>query len=214
MNRGIEQYEQSPPAYEAESTRPFLEADEQFVAGEDMYKETVANSTLEIRMQFVRKVYSILTVQILGTALVSALYMSTASIKTWVQNNHMVGTIVTYYDKSVALQALIITFGVFLALTLFTLQSKWDFSGMAPILFAGIWVLLIGGFLVPFSSGMELPLAAGGVVIFSGYIIFDTYLIFNRYSPEDYIMASTSLYLDMINLFLRILQILNGTSRD
>ncbi|KAG1142571.1 hypothetical protein G6F37_010487 [Rhizopus arrhizus] len=254
MNRGIEQYEQSPPAYEAESTRPFLEADEQFVAGEDMYKETVANSTLEIRMQFVRKVYSILTVQILGTALVSALYMSTASIKTWVQNNpwmlllsmfgsigilfslmwkarstplnyyllalftlcesHMVGTIVTYYDKSVALQALIITFGVFLALTLFTLQSKWDFSGMAPILFAGIWVLLIGGFLVPFSSGIELPLAAGGVVIFSGYIIFDTYLIFNRYSPEDYIMASTSLYLDMINLFLRILQILNGTSRD
>jgi FtsH-binding integral membrane protein len=81
-------------------------------------------------------------------------------------------------------------------------------------LFAGIWVLLIGGFLVPFSSGIELPLAAGGVVIFSGYIIFDTYLIFNRYSPEDYIMASTSLYLDMINLFLRILQILNGTSRD
>lgn len=51
MNRGIEQYEQSPPAYEAESTRPFLEADEQFVAGEDMYKETVANSTLEIRMR-------------------------------------------------------------------------------------------------------------------------------------------------------------------
>lgn len=68
--------------------------------------------------------------------------------------------------------------------------------------------------LVPFSSGAELPLAIGGVIIFSGYIIFDTYLIFNRYSPEDYIMASTSLYLDMINLFLRILQILNASQRD
>lgn len=67
---------------------------------------------------------------------------------------------------------------------------------------------------LPFSEGAELPLAFAGVVIFSGYIIFDTYLIFNRYSPEDYIMASTSLYLDMINLFLRILQILNATSRD
>jgi FtsH-binding integral membrane protein len=67
---------------------------------------------------------------------------------------------------------------------------------------------------LPFSEGAELPLAFAGVVIFSGYIIFDTYLIFNSYSPEYYIMASTSLYLDMINLFLRILQILNATSRD
>jgi FtsH-binding integral membrane protein len=41
---------------------------------------------LFLSLEFVRKVYSILTVQILGTALVSALYMSTASIKTWVQN--------------------------------------------------------------------------------------------------------------------------------
>jgi FtsH-binding integral membrane protein len=67
---------------------------------------------------------------------------------------------------------------------------------------------------LPFTEGVELPLAIGGVIIFSGYIIFDTYLIFNRYSPEDYIMASTSLYLDMINLFLRVLSILNATSRD
>jgi FtsH-binding integral membrane protein len=65
-----------------------------------------------------------------------------------------------------------------------------------------------------FSTDAQLPLAIGGVIIFSGYIIFDTYLIFNRYSPEDYIIASTSLYLDMINLFLRVLQILNASNRN
>jgi FtsH-binding integral membrane protein len=41
--------------------------------------------------------------------------------------------LVTYYDQGIVLQALLITFGVFLALTIFTLQSKWDFSGMAPM---------------------------------------------------------------------------------
>ncbi|CAO3634407.1 unnamed protein product [Mucor hiemalis] len=204
--------------------------------------------------EFVRKVYSILTVQILGTAILSATYMLNEGIKEWVQSNpwmlftsmfgsmgvlfalmwkarsaplnyyllalftlfesHMVGTVVTFYDQAIVLQSLVITFAVFLALTLFTLQSKWDFSGMGPILLAGIWILLIGGILLPFSDSTELPLAIGGVVIFSGYIIFDTYLIFNRYSPEDYIMASTSLYLDMINLFIRVLQILNANQRN
>lgn len=40
---------------------------------------------------------------------------------------------VTFYDQAIVLQALVITFSVFLALTLFTLQSKWDFSGMGPM---------------------------------------------------------------------------------
>jgi FtsH-binding integral membrane protein len=66
----------------------------------------------------------------------------------------------------------------------------------------------------PFSKGIQLALAVGGVIIFSGYILFDTYMIFNRYSPEDYVIASVSLYLDIINLFLRILEILDLTSSD
>lgn len=84
-------------------------------------------------------------------------------------------------------------------------------------LFGGICVLLLASLVqlfFPFSEGFQLALAIGGVIIFSGYIIFDTYLIFNRYSPEDYIMASASLYMDIINLFIRILQILNATQRD
>jgi FtsH-binding integral membrane protein len=82
---------------------------------------------------------------------------------------------------------------------------------------AGIWILIIAGLVqifFPFSKGIQLAFAVGGVVIFSGYILFDTYLIFNRYSAEDYIMASTSLYLDIINLFIRILEILQLTSDE
>lgn len=81
-------------------------------------------------------------------------------------------------------------------------------------LFAGLWILIIAGIVqifFPFSKGVQLALAVGGVIVFSGYILFDTYLIFNKYSAEDYIIASISLYLDFINLFLRILEILRLT---
>ena len=84
-------------------------------------------------------------------------------------------------------------------------------------LFAGLSVLVVASIVqifIPFSEGFQLAMAIGGVVIFSGYIIFDTYLIFNRYSPEDYILASLSLYLDIVNLFIRILQILAAMQRD
>ncbi|KAI8327086.1 hypothetical protein BD560DRAFT_485623 [Blakeslea trispora] len=176
LARSEQQYEQPPPAYEAESSRPFLEQDEEGLLVDDMMKETVANSTTEIRMQFVRKVYSILTVQLLATSLLSSVYMFNDGIKHWVQTNHMVGTITSFYDQMIVLEALII-----------------NSAGMGPLLFAGACTLLIGGMLLPFFSGMDIPLAIGGVIIFS-----------------DYIMASTSLYMDMINLFLRILQILNA----
>ncbi|CAO3622390.1 unnamed protein product [Cunninghamella blakesleeana] len=245
-------YTQPPPAYE-EARQPLIGDD----SDNEFDKEYLNECTVEVRLQFVRKVYSILTAQLLSTIILSSIYMFNESIKTWVQTSqwllivsligtigvviglmfysrrtplnygllalftilegHLVGTIVTFYDKMIVLQALMITFGVVFGLTLFTLQSKWDFTGMMPFLFGGLWILLIAGLVqifIPFSETVQLALAVGGVIIFSGYLIVDTYLIFNRYSPEDYIMASLSLYLDIINIFLRVLQILNALERD
>ncbi|KAI8885843.1 UPF0005-domain-containing protein [Backusella circina FSU 941] len=246
-------YTAPPPRYDEEAGQPLLGEEND----DDMFKETVANSSKEVRLAFVRKVYSILAAQLLVTCSLSAVYMLNTSVKQWVQSNqwmlivsmlgslgmifalawkarsyptnyvllsiftlleaHAIGTLVTFYNQTLVLKALVITLGVFIGLTLFTLQSKWDFSGLAPFLMAGIWILIIAGLVqifFPFSEGIQLALAVGGVIIFSGYILFDTYLIFNRYSAEDYIMASTSLYLDIINLFIQILQILQLTSDE
>ncbi|KAI9248440.1 inhibitor of apoptosis-promoting Bax1-domain-containing protein [Helicostylum pulchrum] len=253
MSYGSTPYTAPPPAYDEEANRPMYGSNDD----DDMYKETIANSSKEIRLQFVRKVYSILATQLAATSALSAFYMFNDSARSWVQSNqwmlivsmistiivmlalfwkarsyplnygllaiftlleaHAVGTIVTFYKQTIVLQALLITLGVFIGLTIFTLQSKWDFSGMGPFLYAGIWILLIAGIVqifLPFSKGVQLALAIGGVIIFSGYILFDTYLIFNQYSAEDYIIASVSLYLDVINLFLRILQVLSLLSDD
>lgn len=44
-------YEQAPPPYESESSRPFLSNEEDEEVGHDMFKVTVANSSVEIRMR-------------------------------------------------------------------------------------------------------------------------------------------------------------------
>jgi len=217
------------------------------------YGVTVSESSFEIRNAFVRKVYTILFCQILGTCIVGGFVSSSPSSIAWVQahtwafyaplfgtlvnlgvlywkrHSHplnlvllstftileafTLGVVVAFSETSVVLQALLITLGVFLGLTLFTLQSKYDFSGMAPFLFGGLFALLstgLVGVFIPFSRTMDLILALCGCLIFSGYIVFDTYMITNRLSPDEYIMGAISLYLDFINLFLNILRLLNN----
>lgn len=52
------------------------------------------------------------------------------------------------------------------------------------------------GIFVPFGQTMDLVYAAGGCLLFSGYIVYDTYTITKRLSPDEYIMAAISLYLE------------------
>jgi FtsH-binding integral membrane protein len=46
------------------------------------------------------------------------------------------------------------------------------------------------------------------VAIFVGFTLYDFSNIKHRFGPDDYVMATVSLYLDFINLFWAILQIL------
>ena len=64
------------------------------------------------------------------------------------------------------------------------------------------------------SKTLEFVISVGGAVLFCGFILFDTHLIMHRLSPEEYVLASVSLYLDFINLFLYILRILQAVRRD
>ncbi|KAI9204887.1 inhibitor of apoptosis-promoting Bax1-domain-containing protein [Polychytrium aggregatum] len=129
---------------------------------------------------------------------------------------YLVGTVVTFYDSTIVLQAVILTAALFIGLTLFTIQSRIEFDFLAPFVWTGIWILIISGIVqafVPFGSFLNFVLCVGGIVLFSAYIIYDTFQLFQRMSPEDYVVASVELYLDILNLFLRILQLLSS-NRD
>jgi len=141
------------------------------------------------------------------------------------------------------LEALGLTLGIFVVLTAYTLISKKDFSFMGGMLFVGLWVLIgasfvnfifgvVGGTRSPFLS---MLIACGGAFIFSLYILYDSTYIFHisghfpvltllfvtaasrimlKLSVDAYVEAAIELYLDVINLFLYILQILSTFARD
>jgi hypothetical protein len=57
-------------------------------------------------------------------------------------------------------------------------------------------------------------LAIVGACLFSGYIVYDTNLIMKHLSAEEYIVGVLNLYLDIINLFIKILQILKALNNN
>ncbi|KAI6652540.1 hypothetical protein LOD99_4325 [Oopsacas minuta] len=122
----------------------------------------------------------------------------------------VVGQIVTLYELHAVITAFMLSLSVFFILTMYTLQSSYDFSTWGACLFTFLWILLIGSIvhlLFPTEIG-DLMISLAGAIIFSGFIILDTHMIMHKLSPDDYIMATITLYLDMINLFLYILKMM------
>lgn len=130
---------------------------------------------------------------------------------------YSISVIVSFYQTKVVLEALILTLGIFVALTLFACQTKYDFTSWMPYLFGGLWALILFGFMAaffPYNSTVELAYGGIAALIFSGYILVDTQLVMRHYNVEEEIAAAISLYLDIINLFLAILRILNSQQNN
>jgi len=214
------------------------------------YNNNVSNANIKIRMAFLRKVYGLLSIQLLMTVVVAAVFMTCEPVKLFVQRNnwtvglsfiltmvtlialhvkrrehpinlillgaftliqsYSIGIIVSMYETAVVLEALFITLVVVCGLTAFTFQAKRDFSFLGFGLFAGLCALLIAGLIQIFvqSTAMELVIGIVGALLFSLFIIFDTQMLMRTLSPEEYILATINIYLDIINLFLHILRAL------
>lgn len=130
---------------------------------------------------------------------------------------YSISVVTSFYDARIVVQALIITLAIFVALTVFACQTKYDFTNWMPYLFGALWLLIIFGFMAaffPYNSSLELVYGGVAALIFSGYVLVDTQLIMRHYHIEEEIAASISLYLDIINLFLSILRILNSQNNN
>lgn len=231
-------------------------ADYQKVNESDVPVMSVAEKS--VRQGFVRKVYGILSCQLLLTVLMAATFMKVESIRTFVITNpfmlysamflafgllfalmvkkdehptnmyllaaftaveaYTIGVVCATFEANgignLVLHAALLTAIVFLSLTVFTMQSKIDFSFMGAGLFSCLTILVCWSFmgaLFGFPRGYIFSLC--GAVLFSLFIIYDTQMILNRLGPDDYIMASIDLYLDIINLFLFILDLLSRDNR-
>eukprot|EP01006_Ploeotia_vitrea_P065702 TRINITY_DN93660_c0_g1_i1.p1 TRINITY_DN93660_c0_g1~~TRINITY_DN93660_c0_g1_i1.p1 ORF type:complete len:307 (+),score=136.47 TRINITY_DN93660_c0_g1_i1:67-921(+) len=211
----------------------------------------------EVERAFVRKVFSIVAVQLMLTSAICAVFMYTASIRhfavshpsllQWVTlvplfaslfamvhykssypSNYAwmfvftalmsvsVGTVCAQYyavgEGILILKALIITSSVFVALVIFALQTRIDFSFMRAGLFVSTLILIFLGIgLALFGVRMPMVVSAFGALVFSLWVLYDTSMLMHKHGTDDYIVAAIDLYLDFVNLFLYILQLLSDS---
>mmetsp|Transcript_144344 Transcript_144344/g.350468 ORF Transcript_144344/g.350468 Transcript_144344/m.350468 type:complete len:273 (+) Transcript_144344:105-923(+) len=230
-------------------------------------KMPVCQTPPHVRSDFIRKVYTLLTMQLFVTFGI-ALYMNTQLTPYFVFQNRgifymasfgtmafmigvscccagmlrtfpfnyaflaivtlgmsvMVGFTTVLYTTESVLLALGATAGVFLLLTAYACLTKTDFTGIGPYLFAGLLCLSLFSFgMMLFSwftgsslmgSAIHKAYACAGVLLFVFYIIYDTQLIVggqhksHQHSVDDYVLATIDLYLDIINLFMFLLEMM------
>lgn len=127
----------------------------------------------------------------------------------------LLGMIAGQYRANEVIMAVGITAAVCLGLTLFALQTKWDFTMCGGVLVVCLVVFIIFGIIAIFIPGQILAItyASLGVLLFSVYLVYDTQLMLggnHKYaiSPEEYIFAALNLYLDIVNIFMYILSII------
>ncbi|XP_029784801.1 protein lifeguard 1-like isoform X1 [Suricata suricatta] len=128
----------------------------------------------------------------------------------------LLGAVSVFYNAEEVLWATVATALVTLSLTLFALQTKWDFTMLNGMLFVLLFVLIIYGTLLLFirSYWFHVLYAGLGTVLFSLYLVMDVQLMVGGHHPhadlhpEEYVFAALNIYLDIINLFLFILQLI------
>ena len=133
------------------------------------------------------------------------------------------GPTLNYYlqfsnGSQIVMQALGGTALVFFALSGYVLNTKKDFSFMRGMLVAGLVVVLVAalGAIVASFFGVEitafsLAISAAIVFLMSGFILYDTSRIVNG-GEQNYIMATTGLYLNIYNLFIALLHLISAFS--
>lgn len=98
---------------------------------------------------------------------------------------------------------------IFMTLAGIGATTKKDFSFLGNFLLVGLILLIVASlanlfFQVPAAS---LAISAIAVLLFSGFILFDVNRIV-RGGETNYVMATLSLYINIYNLFVNLLQLL------
>lgn len=132
--------------------------------------------------------------------------------------SYLVGSICLAYPAAVVIQALAITTSIVFVLVMWAVNTKTDVTSWGSALAAagvGFLVMVILGTFFHSTLLQEL-LALGGALLFSLYIVYDIQAIVGgnhrqlQFDEEDWAIACMMLYLDVLNLFLSVLELLGG----
>lgn len=107
------------------------------------------------------------------------------------------------------------TAGIMAGCSMYAMTTKRDFSSMGGFLFGALIGLVVLGFSnIFFQAGwLALVLAAVALVLFSMFMIHDVQKIVSG-GETNYVIATVSIYLNMINIFSSLLQLLLAFGGD
>ncbi|KAG4907506.1 hypothetical protein JHK86_055990 [Glycine max] len=191
----------------------------------------------QLRWGFIRKVYVIISLQLLFTAAFSSLFIFFTPARNFARYNQYriwkhpvnllllglytlcmsvtVGFACSFVDATIVLEAAFLTGVVTASLTFYTfwaVKRGSDFSFLGPFLFASLMVMLLFALIqvfYPLGPIGRMVIACIGAIVMCGFIVYDTDDLIKRYTYDDYIWAAIAIYGDIINLFIYLLTILN-----
>ncbi len=132
------------------------------------------------------------------------------------------GIFLVYTGTSIA-RVFFITAGTFGAMSLFGYTTRNDLSRFGSFLFMGLIGIIIASLVNFFvaSTALQFAISIIGVIVFVGLTAWDTQRIKAMYvageneaiSGKKAIMGALALYLDFLNLFLLLMQLLGNQRR-
>ncbi|XP_036452143.1 protein lifeguard 1 [Colossoma macropomum] len=216
-----------------------------------------------VRRAFIRKVFSVVTLQLLVTFSVVCVFTFSDSVKTAVKKNiwvyissyiiflvvalalsfssslsrsypwnfislsvvtlslsYMVGTVASFHNTDAVIIAMGATLVISFTIIIFSAQTRVDFTICNGILTVLAVDLLMFGFFTIFfyNSVVQVVYGCLGALLYSLFLAVDCQLVMGRekysLSPEEYVFAALVIYLDIIMIFLYILMILGGSSKN
>lgn len=227
---------------------------------ENLYKDNEGNLDQDLydqgRNGFIKKVYTLLSIQLIITALIAVWASLSPSFGKIFNNTPMliivsvglmamsfvfcccidfvrkyglpilivftlleailVGIICSMTKTSIVLMAAGITAVIVIGLTAYACFTKSDFTGCGPYLFIISLVIFIFGIVLIFWRNpiAHLVYSCLAGLLFCVYLVFDTQLILGKgqysYTLDDAYLAAIQLYVDIIQIFLQLLNILGA----
>src|SRR6185295_19750288 len=107
------------------------------------------------------------------------------------------------------------TGAVFVGMAAIAVTTKRDFSFMGKFLFVGMIVLLVAMIANMFLQipALALTISALVIVVFSLFLLHDLSRIVTG-GETNYVMATTGVYISLLNIFTSLLQILMALTGD
>jgi FtsH-binding integral membrane protein len=227
----------------------------------DYYSKIGKHQSIDIRHGFIKKVYSIVGIQLVLTTLVAlgVSRMASEISSGWVllalamhvglcitigcfpstmmkyptnmillglftiTQGFFIGLMSIRYEAKLVLTAAALTAGIVFALSAFAMQTKYDFTGHGSYLFAallGIFAASLLALFFPNIPQIRILIAGAALIIFCLYLVYDTQLIVGgdhrqfQFDVDDYAFAALAIYIDIVQIFQLILQLLGSFTRD